>query len=84
MCDDILEAIRKIIDSELLESFMELPEQMTNCKVEIIVLPVSKTETHVSNTHSMKGFLKNYANPALIEQEKTAWEINVKEKYDNL
>jgi hypothetical protein len=32
----------------------------------------------------MKGFLKDYANPALIEQEKKAWEINVKEKYDNL
>jgi hypothetical protein len=47
-----MEVIRKIIDSELLVSFMELPEQMTNCKVEIIVLPVSKTEKHVSNAHS--------------------------------
>jgi hypothetical protein len=32
----------------------------------------------------MKGCLKQYANPALIEQEKKAWAINVKEKHGNL
>jgi hypothetical protein len=31
----------------------------------------------------MKGYLKQYANPALIEQEKNAWTINLQEKFGN-
>jgi hypothetical protein len=31
----------------------------------------------------MKGYLKEYANPVLIPEEKNAWETNVKEKYGN-
>jgi addiction module RelB/DinJ family antitoxin len=33
---------------------------------------------------SMKGFLKDYAAPHLIAQEKGAWERAAAEKYDNL
>ena len=36
------------------------------------------------NAHSMKGFLKNYANPDLAEQEKGAWERAAVEKHGNL
>jgi hypothetical protein len=53
-----------------------------NREVELIVLPETEEKKPFSKTpKSMKGVLKAYANPALIEHEKFAWETNVKEKY---
>lgn len=79
-----MEVFSKTIDSELLSSVMELPESMLQGKVEIIVFPVIQQEIPEYTAKSMKGFLKKYANPMLIEKEKDAWETNVKEKYASL
>lgn len=35
----------------------------------------------INKTKSAKGFLKDYANPALVEQEKNAWRMHLQEKY---
>ena len=39
---------------------------------------------HGENTKTMKGFLKNYADPSLIAQEKDAWERAAVEKHDSI
>jgi len=43
-----------------------------------------KSNLEKADLKNMKGFLKSYANPTLIEQEKGAWERAVIEKNDNI
>jgi len=81
-----MEAVRKIMNVSDLSPIINLPWQKNgNMQVEVIVFPfnVEEKEQFSKVSKSMKGALKSYANPALIEQEKYAWEINVKEKYGN-
>jgi hypothetical protein len=68
-----MEAIRKIIDAQHLLTIIDLPEHMKDGRVELIILPIAESEPRVSATKSMKGFLREYANPSLAEQEKEAW-----------
>ncbi|MDR0844990.1 MAG: hypothetical protein LBN71_07185 [Tannerella sp.] len=67
-----MEAIREIMDVERLKSIIDIPLWMQNTKVEVIVLPLAKNNASTHKTRSMMGFLKDYANPALVEQEKNA------------
>lgn len=41
--------------------------------------PITETKKNTA-----RGMLKKYANPALIEKEKDAWELAVKEKHNVL
>ena len=51
--------------------------------VEIIIFPLDYATDHKEpgNVTSVKGFLHKYANPALIDEEKNAWQNAVKEKH---
>jgi hypothetical protein len=44
--------------------------------------PIIKKEPTIRKSKSMMGFLKNYANPALVSMEKNAWELHLQEKQD--
>jgi hypothetical protein len=70
--------------AQQLSPIMHIPLQMQNSRVEVTVLPVVETKKPVRVANSMKGYLKQYANPALISQEKNAWTANLEEKYGNL
>jgi hypothetical protein len=54
-------------------------------KVEIILIPFEEEKQDASNIKkkdgSAYGYLHKYANPDLIEKEKDAWAIAVKDKY---
>jgi hypothetical protein len=54
-------------------------------KIEIIILPIEEGQNPVvlkpEKKKSAYGYLHKYAQPALIEKEKEAWTIAVKEKY---
>jgi hypothetical protein len=76
-----MEAIREIMDAERLIPIMDIPVRMRNIKVEVIVLPLVKNNTSTHKAKSMMGFLKDYANSALVEQEKNAWGVHLQEKY---
>ncbi len=80
-----MEAVRKIVDASLLASVISLPWKVKDLRVEVIVMPVNDTaeSAHCSGV-SLKGCLKAYANTALMEQEKHAWEEHAVEKYDTL
>lgn len=77
-----MEAIRKFVDARQLKPIIELPESMKDSMVELIILSVPQ-DYPVKSQSSMKGYLKKYANPVLVEQEKHAWEMAVSEKYGN-
>ena len=72
---------RQIIDSEKLSSFLTLPSALRDRRVEIIVLPL-QYEPDAPTRNSSFGALQQYANPSLREEEKTAWEISVRERYE--
>ena len=69
-------AYREIIDAKRLLSVMQIPHTSLSEKFEVIVIPVkSRSKSEVERKSAM-GFLKNYANPALAEHEKSAWELH--------
>jgi hypothetical protein len=79
-----MEAIREIMDVERLMSIINIPPYMQNTKVEVIILPLTKKDAPIHQSKSMMGFLKNYANPALVPMEKSAWELHLQEKYGTI
>ncbi|GAK57016.1 hypothetical protein U27_03980 [Candidatus Vecturithrix granuli] len=56
-------------------------------QVEIIILPLEQPEKKLEKPKEsidvtrVRGYLHQYANPALIEQEKDAWKLAMKEKH---
>ena len=81
-----MHAVRQIVDAEKLTPFMNIPEDMRHIKVEIIVLPVTEEnpagknpEVNYAALEKVYGSLRDYANPALIPQEKNAWQMEVME-----
>ena len=82
-----MEAIRTILNSAQLTSIIDLPLALRDREVEVIVLPtqtvphLEKPDSDESCVGSVMGILKEYANPALRELEKGAWERAAVEKY---
>jgi hypothetical protein len=82
-----MEALRTIVHSAQLATFMDLPVDLQNREVEVIVLPIavpitkSDTNTPQIEFKSQKGCLKQYANPTLQHLEEGAWERAAVEKY---
>lgn len=77
-----MEAIRSIQTVANGEVHLRLPKQFWGQEVEIIVLPSPKqTMQPVIRKKSLRGSLKRYANPVLLEQEQDAWQSSVGEKH---
>ena len=68
-----MEAIRSIQTVADGEVHLRLPEKFWGQEVEIIVLPsVKQVKQTRGRKKSLRGSLRYYANPALIEQEREA------------
>ncbi len=82
-----MKAVRKIVDAGLLATIIDLPWKAKDMRVEIIVTPAADTEDEsvaAAQGASLKGRLKEYANPALAEREHNAWAEHAAEKYGTL
>jgi hypothetical protein len=77
-------AVRKIVPANVLATLIDLPWKSKDQQVEIIVMPVGEKTSDNSPAKSLKGSLKEYANPALVKKERKAWQDNVAEKYGAL
>lgn len=78
-----MEYIRKTVNSKLLESLFDLPENMKNKKVEVIVFPLIEKTSEKIVDKSLAGSLNKYANPSMIRFEKDAWSFAAEEKHEN-
>ena len=80
-----MEAVREIVSADILSPIINLPWKSKGLQVEVIVMPyVRETfQRRKVSIESLEGCLKEYANPALWEKEKHAWEDHVAEKYGN-
>ena len=77
-----MEAVRTIVDADILAPVIDLPWKTKNMQVEVIVMPLNIEKSHRTVIgKNMKGCLKKYANPALWEKEPNVWENHIVEKY---
>jgi len=80
-----MEAVRTIVNADVLAPIIDLPWSTSGLQVEVIIKPRAKEtirEQEVS-VESLAGCLKAYANPSLWEKEQYAWEDHIMEKYGN-
>jgi hypothetical protein len=78
--------VRKVTHSDALKHIVDLPENLRNQDVELIILPIGDSTTHKSQTPStptVRGALKQFANPDLIQYEQDAWKKGVQEKHEH-
>ena len=76
-----MEVVRKIVYADMLRPIIDLPWFSKDLQVEVTIIPQVELPLGDISAKSLKGCLKEYANPSLIEQEQYAWEKNVIEKY---
>ncbi|MFB5267007.1 hypothetical protein ACE41H_09440 [Paenibacillus enshidis] len=78
--------VRKITNSAALKHIVDLPEDLQNQDVELIILPIgdsSLLRRSIPSSHTARGALKQYANLDLIQFEQGAWEKGVQEKHEH-
>lgn len=81
--------VRKVTHSDTLKHIVDLPENLRNQDVELIILPLPTSSSHQASPlpsisgASVKGALRHYANQSLLEHEKDAWEKGVQEKHEH-
>ncbi len=68
-----MEAIRNIQTVKNGEVHLQLPKQFWGQEVEVIVLAMHQPAPPPLNKKSLRGALKQYANPALMDKEQSAW-----------
>ena len=78
-----MEAIRTIQTVKEGRINVHLPKQFWGQQVEIIVLSSPQSEDRERPKKSLRGCLRQYANPSLIDQEQEAWREAMREKYDH-
>lgn len=68
-----MEAIREIQTVKNGEVYLQLPKQFWGQEVEVIVLAMRQSTTPSRGKKSLRGSLKRYANPTLMDKEQSAW-----------
>jgi hypothetical protein len=77
-----MQTVRKIVDVKRLIPFIDIPNDMRQGQVEIVIIPITQTQTIKEKVNhealnKVYGSLHQYANPHLIPLEKNAWQMAV-------
>lgn len=78
--------VRKVANSEILVSVIDIPESLRNRKVEILIFPYEEANVQNDKEHETKrvrGLLEKYKNKELRDMENGAWAKAVVDKYEN-
>lgn len=77
--------VRTTLNSNMLINIINLPEELKNQEVEVIILPLIEKDVTLQNTNieKLEGALSKYKNQNLIKYESTIWNKVVKQKYGN-
>ena len=81
-----LSFVRKVTNSNELANIINIPDELKNKQVEIIVLPYENMEKYDSKKRtgkSMRGVLADYQNEKLQVEEKGAWSKAAVNKHEN-
>ena len=77
-----MEFLRVIKDSDDLANVIDIPKELRNRKVEVIIFPYEDIEEDTKR-RSLRGALSKYKNEALRDAESGAWSKAVVDKYEN-
>ncbi len=75
--------VRKVANSDVLAHIIDIPEELKNKKVEIIVLPYEDKDEQGYDRKSARGMLEKYKNEKLQDKENGAWAGAVVKKHAN-
>ncbi|MNB90160.1 hypothetical protein D3C75_372130 [compost metagenome] len=78
--------VRKVTHSDTLKHIVDLPENLQNQDVELIILPIEKPASNPMSTispPSARGALKKFANVDFVQFEKDAWKKGAQEKHEH-
>ncbi len=78
-----MEFVRVIKNGDELAKVIDMPKELRNRKVEVIIFPYQDREDIKDEKRSLKGALSKYKNEALQSKEGEAWLNAVVEKYEN-
>jgi hypothetical protein len=79
-----MKALRTLKQVQNGQVHLDLPKQFWGQQVEIIVLSVARQEEGEEAGTSLRGCLRQYANPSLAVQEEGAWGAAVEDKHDRI
>jgi len=78
--------VRKVTHSDVLKHIVNLPENLLNRDVELIILPLENpvsSPVSAASPSLARGALKGFANPDLMQYEQDGWGKGVQEKYEH-
>lgn len=78
--------VRKVANSNILTGVIEMPENLKNREVEILIFPlesITKGDNLDRKPKSAKGILERYKNKNLQLRENRAWAEAVVDQYEN-
>jgi hypothetical protein len=78
--------VRTIVNSDILTSIIDIPENLRHRKVEILILPyenINMEENKEPKVKLARGILEKYKNIDLQSEENSAWEKAMVDKYEN-
>ena len=79
-----MDFVRVVKNCDDLENFIDIPKELKNRKVEVIILPFTDKEDLAKvEKKSLRGALSKYKNEVLQAQESDAWSKAVVDNYEN-
>ncbi|WP_347488086.1 hypothetical protein ABDB91_12720 [Desulfoscipio sp. XC116] len=78
--------VRKIVNSNILASIIDIPENLKNRKVEILISPYENEHVEASigqKTKKARGLLERYKNKELQALESGVWARAAVDKYED-
>lgn len=73
--------VRTVANSDVLANIIDIPDELKNKKVEIIILPYKNANnSDINRKKSLRGALAKYKSEKLQEEENKAWASAVVEK----
>ena len=78
--------VRKVANSNILASIIDIPENLRNKKVEILIFPYENLDSEANIDQKPKkarGLLEKYRNKDLQDVENGAWAKAVVDKHEN-
>ncbi|MBF7084505.1 hypothetical protein IT084_16265 [Desulfallas sp. Bu1-1] len=78
--------VRKVANSNILASVIDIPESLRNKKVEILIFPYENEHVEANMDQKPKrarGLLEKYKNKDLQALENDAWAKAAVDKYEN-
>ena len=67
--------VREIVEGKKVANFIDIPKELINQKVEVLIFPIvkNKVEKKKNKLEKLYGKYSKYADPELRKKEKSGW-----------